>query len=179
MTEKDLIREKMKAFRKEMDPKEKKAREKRLSEGLNDILCDLQFQQILCYYPLPLEIDLRSAYQKWSEDGKKLFFPVTSKDKISFFSPRSFDDFSEGPMHVMEPVSRDEPYLSHEKTLCIVPGLAFTKEGMRLGYGKGYYDRFIFENQGIVTLGVCFEEQVFETLPCDENDALLNFVVFT
>ena len=50
---------------------------------------------------------------------------------------------------------------------------------MRLGYGKGYYDRFIFENKKIVTLGVCFEEQVFEELPCDENDAPLNFIIFS
>ena len=177
MTEKKLLREKMKAFRAAMDPEEKKAREKRLCDGITEILDDLNFQDILCYYPLPLEIDLRSAYEKWEENGRKLFFPVTSKDMVSFFSPRSLDDFSEGPMHVMEPVSRDEPYLSHEKTLCIVPGLAFTKEGMRLGYGKGYYDRFISLNPEIVTLGVCFEEQVFEEIPCEKNDAQLNFII--
>ncbi|MBQ3902262.1 MAG: 5-formyltetrahydrofolate cyclo-ligase [Lachnospiraceae bacterium] len=179
MTEKVLIREKMKAFRKEMDPKEKKAREKRLCDGITEILDDLQFQEVLCYYPLPLEIDLLSAYEKWLSSGKKLYFPVTSKDRISFFSPDSLDGFSEGPMHVMEPVLRDDPYLPNEKALCLVPGLAFTKEGMRLGYGKGYYDRFIFENKKIVTLGVCFEEQVFEELPCDENDAPLNFIIFS
>ena len=48
---------------------------------------------------------------------------------------------------------------------------------MRLGYGKGYYDRFISKNPNIVTLGVCFEEQVFDELPCDLNDMQLNFVI--
>lgn len=48
MTEKELIREKMKAFRKKMDPKEKKAREKRLCDGITEILDDLLFQEVLC-----------------------------------------------------------------------------------------------------------------------------------
>ena len=176
MNEKQSIREKMKAFRRSMDPLEKRAREKRLCDGLCDILSDLSFQEILCYYPLPHEIDLFEAYKKWADSKMKLFFPVTAKESISFFAPRSFDDFSEGAMHVMEPLSRDEPFLYHEKALCIVPGLAFTREGMRLGYGKGYYDRFISENPKIVTIGVCFEEQVLDELPCDDNDMQLNFV---
>lgn len=177
MTEKQSIREKMKAFRKAMDPLEKKTREKRLCEGITEYLFDLSFQEILCYYPMTLEIDLRDAYKKWEDGGRKLFFPVTSKDDLSFFSPHSFDGFSEGPMRVMEPVSREEPFIYHEKTLCIVPGLAFTKEGMRLGYGKGYYDRFLSKNPGMITLGVCFEEQVFDELPCDLSDVQLNFVM--
>ena len=177
MNEKQSIREKMKAFRKAMDPLEKKAREKRLCDGLTDILSDLSFRDILCYYPLPHEIDLLEAYKKWEEDERKLFFPVTGENDISFFAPRSLHDFSEGRMHVMEPVSRDEPFVFREKALCIVPGLAFTREGMRLGYGKGYYDRFISKNPNIVTLGVCFEEQVFDELPCDINDMQLNFVI--
>ncbi|WP_341433757.1 5-formyltetrahydrofolate cyclo-ligase, partial [Mesomycoplasma ovipneumoniae] len=150
MTEKKAIREKMKTFRKEMEPQEKKTREKRLCGGITDIIDDLSFQEILVFYPLPLEIDLREAYKELKNKGKKLYFPVTSKDSISFFSPHSLDDFKEGPMGVMEPVSRDIPFSFHEKTLCIVPGLAFTREGMRLGYGKGYYDRFLSDNPGIV-----------------------------
>ena len=177
MTEKQSIREKMKAFRKSMDPLEKKARDKRPGDGLTDIMSDLSFGEIFGYYPISQDKDLLEAYKKWKDDGMKLFFPVTSDKEISFFEPRSFDDFSEGPMHVMEPVSRDKPFMFQEKTLCIVPGLAFTREGMRLGYGKGYYDRFISKNPNIVTLGVCFEEQVFDELPCDLNDMQLNFVI--
>ena len=177
MTEKQSIREKMKAFRKAMEPGEKKAREKRLCDGITDLVDDLSFQEILCYYPMPYEIELLDAYREWESVGKKLFFPVSSKDEMTFFSPKDLRDFSEGAMHVMEPVSRDEPFLYRRNTLCIVPGLAFTREGMRLGYGKGYYDRFLAKNKDIVTCGVCFEEQIFETLPCDENDVLLNFIM--
>jgi 5-formyltetrahydrofolate cyclo-ligase len=58
----------------------------------------------------------------------------------------------------------------------LIPGLAFTKEGKRLGRGKGYFDRYL-ENYNGIKIGVCFEVQVFDDLQNDEHDVLMDYVV--
>lgn len=65
----------------------------------------------------------------------------------------------------------------HKIDLIIVPGLVFDRDGHRLGYGKGYYDRLINTNPGVATLGVCFDEFFIERLPVDPWDAKVNLVV--
>lgn len=58
----------------------------------------------------------------------------------------------------------------------LVPGLAFTKAGERLGRGKGYYDRYLSNLKG-ARIGICFEEQLLSELPIDELDQRMNFVI--
>ena len=60
--------------------------------------------------------------------------------------------------------------------ILIIPGLGFTIKGERLGRGKGYYDRYLSGFSGI-KVGVCFETQVFETIPTDEHDIELDYLV--
>lgn len=67
----------------------------------------------------------------------------------------------------------------------VVPGMAFTVDGKRLGRGKGYYDRFLFDmsqfsknhNHIISTVGLAFREQIIDDIPCNENDFILDMVL--
>ena len=61
--------------------------------------------------------------------------------------------------------------------LLLVPGLSFTEKGERLGRGKGYYDRYLDKNKELKTIGVCFEAQLRESIPTNEHDKIMNFVV--
>ena len=61
--------------------------------------------------------------------------------------------------------------------MIIVPGLAFSKDGYRLGYGKGHFDRYINNNKDILTVGVCLKEQVIDNFPIELHDQKLNFII--
>jgi len=63
-----------------------------------------------------------------------------------------------------------------EKSLCIVPGIAFGKNGERLGYGKGYYDRFLESFKG-KTVGLSFEECLSENIPMEAHDRKIDYLV--
>jgi 5-formyltetrahydrofolate cyclo-ligase len=77
-----------------------------------------------------------------------------------------------------EPVAGEEVPLSHIDCL-IVPGLAFTKAGARLGRGGGYYDRVLASiDSNTVTVGVCFEFQVLEALPVESHDLSVQRVLW-
>jgi 5-formyltetrahydrofolate cyclo-ligase len=60
----------------------------------------------------------------------------------------------------------------------IVPGLAFDVKGHRLGRGLGFYDRFLPKIPNAYTIGIAFEEQVFQTIPYDENDVLVDELIY-
>jgi 5-formyltetrahydrofolate cyclo-ligase len=63
-----------------------------------------------------------------------------------------------------------------EPDIVIVPGLGFSKDGSRIGKGKGYYDRYL-EKRDIIKIGICFHEQLVDEIPTDENDQKMDFII--
>ena len=90
----------------------------------------------------------------------------------------SFSDLEKGMYGIYEP-KKDCTVLEAEKitdSVLIVPGLCFNDEGFRLGYGKGYYDRFISRYKGY-SIGVCYKEFMTDEIPTDEYDKPVDTVI--
>ena len=88
----------------------------------------------------------------------------------AFYRVSSREDLQAGAFGLLEPIpGRCPPLERGQGDLCLVPGLAFDREGYRLGYGKGYYDCFLAA-QPVRTVGLCFEALAFERLPRDGFD---------
>lgn len=148
------------------------------------IICDRSYEKaslyedILCFYPLEDEVDLRPLYKRLLAEDKRLYFPVTVGDDISFYRVRDLSLFKEGKFSVMEPSDRSEPFEKGAKVLCITPGVAFDKKGNRIGFGKGYYDRFFAKSEAdIIKMGVTFSECLFEEIPAEPWDVPMDKVV--
>ncbi len=88
---------------------------------------------------------------------------------------RGLDDFAPGRFGIPEPTTH-EPF-EETPDVTIVPGLAFTRTGQRLGQGGGYYDRYLAQHPATYKVGVCFNEQMADELPCEAHDALMDEVV--
>ena len=80
-----------------------------------------------------------------------------------------------GSFGILEP-SQNGKIFTQKIDLMIVPGISFDKERNRLGYGKGYYDRFLACNKTF-KIGVCFEETRCESLTCDKHDIKMDLVI--
>ena len=154
------------------------------------IISSTQFQnasEIYAYMALPDEVDLTEVIKKALQDGKKVALPkiISKEDGIMQFfyldSQKALaQQTSNGAYGILEP---DEtlpasPDPAH-KTLILVPGRAFTKNGDRLGRGKGYYDRFLAKKRlpNITVAGVCFNFQVLPELPTDPNDVKMDIIL--
>ena len=100
---------------------------------------------ILCYVSTPLEVDTHYFIKKALEDGKKVAVPKCRPENVSmdFYFINGFDDLEKGTFGVLEPIESKCEIFQGENSICIVPGLCFDHSGYRLGYGKGYYDRFL------------------------------------
>ena len=64
-----------------------------------------------------------------------------------------------------------------ESSVCIIPGLAFTEDGGRLGYGGGYYDEFILANPQLYTIALAYEELIVQQLPLMQHDLKVDLIV--
>lgn len=163
-----------------LPPDEQTSKSKLICEKLYDI--SSQYNVILCFRALQGEAELMPLYQKLIEDGKKLYFPVTKGNLITFYACRDLTAFSKGAFSVWEPTDRSEvfdTYKAHnKKIMCITPGVAFDAEGNRIGFGKGYYDRFFAScSFYIYKVGVAFSCCLWETLPARPWDIKMDRIV--
>lgn len=126
---------------------------------------------ILLYASFGSEVSTEMILDKLLKSGKTVALPKCGNDgKMTFHIITSMDQTSVGKYGITEPdVLLPVPVYS-EKTVAIVPGLAFTENGGRLGYGGGYYDRFLAEFPFIYTIGVTYEELIADSLPCLSHD---------
>ena len=133
---------------------------------------------VFTYYSDGSEVDTLTIIEKALRDNKKVALPKCSdrNGNMRFYYISSPEDLSEGMYGIMEP-SADFPADDFSsKSLCVVPGLSFDKDGYRLGYGKGYYDRFLSQFKG-VSIGMCFDECLTSYLPRDEFDIKVDYII--
>ena len=122
-------------------------------------------KKILLYSSFGSEPDTWDIAKKALDDGKELYFPKSYDGGImKFFKVKSFEDLYEGKFGIKEPSDKNEEYIPGNSTseLCIVPALCFDKDGYRIGYGKGYYDRFLSKFKGI-SAGIAYSDCISET----------------
>ena len=79
-----------------------------------------------------------------------------------------------GDFNILEP--QNEVY-EGDYDLIIVPGVAFDKDGNRIGRGKGYYDRFLSKHLDIKRIGICFDFQLIERVPTEDNDIKMHEII--
>ena len=140
-----------------------------LSEAVMKNLFDSQeykqAKNILCYYPLDSE-----------DSNKKIFLPRVCGDKLEI-CPYSEGQIKTGSYNIKEPVTNaiDNTDIID---LVIIPAVAADKNGYRLGYGKGYYDRFLKTNcQNSIKVILCFSQLIYETVYPEQHDVKADIIV--
>lgn len=117
------------------------------------------------------EVSTRSLINMAIMQGKQLYLPRIKDKDMEFFLVSSRDDLAPGSFGIMEPTSKislpaDFPY---DATLCIVPALACDPDGYRLGFGGGYYDRYLAK-RNLHTVTIVYDRCIVDRLPREETD---------
>ena len=133
---------------------------------------------VLLYFPTRSEPDISSLADIAWRDGKKVAFPisVTTDCTLDFRLVSSFDELEAGAYGILEPNSDAKRAVLSSCALCVVPALAVDAAGYRLGYGKGYYDRFLssFEGNSVIAI---HSSLVCERLPRNDTDIPVNTII--
>lgn len=135
-------------------------------------------ETLLLYYSSGSEVSTIRILRQALDDGKTVAFPVCldSKGTMRFYIINSENDLVDGMYGIKAPSDGCKEFTEGENVLCVVPGLAFDKHGYRIGYGKGYYDRFLSAFRGM-TVGLCYEQLVYDSLPYDIYDKQVNYLI--
>lgn len=118
--------------------------------------------QIFCYYPLKGagEANVLPVARQALLEGRRVAFPRVTGEQMEFILAAELQDsFREGCFHVMEPVG-SQVLTPSKRTLILVPGVAFDRTGGRMGYGGGYYDRYLAAHSEAVCMGVALHVQI-------------------
>ena len=133
---------------------------------------------ILCYSPVRGEPNILPIADYALKHGKKVAFPIShvKEKQLTFHEITSISDLNVGTYNIPEPSEALPKITDFSKTLCIVPALAFDCLGFRLGYGGGYYDRFLSSFNG-TSLGLVYSQLYTKALPTDIFDAIVDIIV--
>lgn len=131
---------------------------------------------ILCYANYGSEISTMEIIRDALSTGKKVFLPRVEGNDMNFYRIFDLTELVSGYKGIPEPSINNERYKYNEqtaeKTLMLMPGVAFDGYRNRIGYGKGYYDRFLADKPGLQlrSIAVGFKCQMVEELPAEETD---------
>ena len=131
---------------------------------------------ILAYMPIHGEVDLTSLMEAQPQKCWVLPRIIPAEDHRLAFHPYDSSRLVRHPFGMAEPAAELPIIPASEVQLALVPGLAFDRLGRRLGYGGGYFDRFLGFFTG-VSMGVIFQALLFDQLPCGEHDVPMQWII--
>ncbi len=138
----------------------------------------LRATRVLAYHPLPGEMDLLPLTARFSD--KQWFLPrVEAGGGLVFLAYQAGDSLETHRFGMQEPVADAAPFSAGgggDSCLALIPGLMFDPSGVRLGYGKGYYDRFLASNPELTRVGIVPSPLMADALPCQPWDMRMHYL---
>ena len=129
------------------------------------------------YLPYNQEVRTAPILQRALADGKKVAVPKVYGDQMRFIYLSDLSQVEKGYCGIPEPIA-DAPVADDPTALVLMPGLAFDPAGHRIGYGGGFYDKFLSSEPGHPTVALCYEFQVFPQLETEEFDIPVDLVIY-
>lgn len=179
---KALLRKELSQKRKQLDRDVKREMDDRICKYILSMATYRYADTVLLYYPLQDEVDITPVLKRAWQDKKTVLLPRCSKDEsgvMDFFVVTCQEELESGAFGVMEP-KLSCPIYSREgfkpSFMCVMPAMTFDKDGFRLGYGKGYYDRYLQGFDGI-KVGVVYSDFIYSRVPHGYYDVKADIIV--
>ena len=146
----------------------------KIAKKLKKIRAFRDAQKIGAYYPIGSEVQTQDIIQELLSQGKEVFLPRVSGENMDFKKISDFSSLESGSFDIMEPKIECETL--NNLDLILVPTVGITPKGVRLGYGYGFYDRFL-ANHKTLTISLTLEKQVVKNIPKSDHDVLIDWIV--
>ena len=176
------LREIYYAKRQALAPEEKARRDRKICNAFLNLISYRYAKILLLYHPLFGEVDTRPIIARALADGKAVALPRCNLQKrgiMDFHFIQSEADLEEGAHGIMEPtpnLPKFDPDSQNTGVLMAVPALAYDQQGYRLGYGRGYYDRYL-EHREFTTAGLIYSDCMEHSLPKNRFDLPVHFII--
>ncbi len=176
---KNRLREKSKSYRESLNPTEKEKLDRKITNRFLNLWQYRDAQLILIYVSTEIEVDTHAIILNALSKGKKVAVPrcVEGTRNIEFYLINSLDELHPGTFDVPEPdPESSEKLTDFEGALCVVPALVYDTAGYRIGFGKGYFDRFLTATD-VNTIGITYDACLFDIIPRGKYDRNVNMII--
>lgn len=129
------------------------------------------------YLPYNQEVRTIPMLEQALKDGKRVAVPKVYGDEMKFLYLDDLTQVEKGYAGIPEPIA-DGPVADDDTALVLMPGLAFDPAGHRIGYGGGFYDKFLAAEPNHPTLALCYEFQMLPELHTEEHDIPVDTVLW-
>ncbi len=173
------LREEYRAKRTALTPEEKENRDAAVASTVRSLWQYRDNTLLLVYVSTPIEVDTRRIIEQALADGKRVAVPYCIPDTrdMEFYYISSLEDLAPGSFGVLEPKPSPETLVTDLSAgLCLIPAFCYDFSGYRLGYGKGYYDRFLARFGGNM-IGICYSDCIRHRLPHGRFDRAVELIV--
>ena len=147
---------------------------KNIHQNLKHISSYINSQNIACYFPIGSEVDTYAIMLDILRQNKCLLLPRIVNDNLMFYNVPSLEKLEKGNFGIMEP--KDSCKKADKIDCVLVPTVGVSKLGIRLGYGKGYYDKFLSSTDAI-KISLTYSKQIVKTIPSDSHDIKMNWII--
>lgn len=164
-----------------LDEGDRRLKSAQIAEKLFCLPVWKEAQNLLVYVSCAAEVFTHKIIETALAQGKHVFCPKVIGRTMEFYRIRSFAELKPGFRGILEPERNDEIFSKTKPALVLVPGTAFDKEGHRIGYGGGYYDRYLGSfsaDGGIYCIGLCFSCQLADRIEPMEHDFSMDLVIW-
>jgi 5-formyltetrahydrofolate cyclo-ligase len=173
--QKEQLRKQIIQKREALTPDQIRELSLKVIENLKGLKSFQKAKTVMLYYPHRGEVDLTPLFEEVLKKEKKLLLPKVVGEEIFPIEVEDLSLLSKGKFNIVEPIG-GKIYQPQKVDFVAVPGLAFDLSGCRLGFGGGYYDRFLPRVKG-AKVGIAYDFQIFDRLPCEKHDVKLNQIV--
>ena len=176
LAQKRLLRAELRQRRNALPASERLAASKKIREGLLGLPELSSATWVFCFISSGDEVGTHRLIDALVERGKQVLVPwiPAGGDMVAVHFP-GWDGLAPGQLGILTPVA-PRPH-EGRVDLCITPGLGFTIRGERIGYGRGYYDRWFASHETGCRLGIAFECQIVDRVPVNETDVVLDILL--
>jgi len=174
---KKQIRKEMKERRQQLSPAQVEQLSRQVRQRVEELYPVQEASNIMAYASIGNEVNLLPLLEKWRQEGRTILLPrVESGGRMEAVIWTGWDRIKSGPFGIREPLG--EPFDPASIDVVLTPGLVFDYKGYRLGYGKGYYDRFLTRlSPSAFFCGIGYEFQVIENVHPHPGDIPMHWIV--
>lgn len=177
MIDKKTARAEARKYREELSENEAQDFSERITEKLLGLREFDTAKTIYIYRSVNNEVDTEAIINASMRLGKTVAFPRVVDDEILFYKVTDVNELEFGYYGIPEPVENPDNLVDTQDGLVVIPGVAFDKSFHRVGYGGGFYDRFLAGHMNLVKIALAYEKQIFdeiESADCDiEPDMII------
>ncbi len=175
--QKETVRKILRQKKEAMLPEDRLKKSQRICRHLMNLISS--GETVMVFTSKEKEVNTRPLIMALFSRGNPVVVPIIVKEdcslRLSYL--RDFSALVPSTFGVPEPIGNEIPVDPKDISTIILPMLGFDRTGGRIGYGAGYYDRFLSKNPGLRKIGIAYGCQEVETIPVDENDIRMDIIV--